>query len=92
MSAEDARMFFTRLETDEELQDRARAVQSGPEAECVSGLIALAAELGLKVTPEDLAAAPPAAARPDDEALRPVVGGFGCDIPGNTEVYTVPLG
>lgn len=83
MSAEDTKAFFARLETDAALQEQAHAMQCRPGDERVLGLCALAAQLGLSVTVEDLedTAAPAAPAQLDDETLGDVVGGS-CGIPG----------
>ena len=84
MSTEDLRTFFARLEQDESLQARARALSGAPDGEREAGLTALAAGLGLQVTAEDLraAAAGPAAAVLDDETLGAVAAGGACDAPG----------
>lgn len=99
MSAEDTQAFFARLEADAALQDKARAVQSGPADERVAGLTALAAELGLNVTAADLqeAGAEAAGEKLSEKALGGVVGGLGCQSPGlgignSWEGPQVPLG
>ena len=80
MSVDDLKAFFEKLESDPGLQERARALAAGEVGERAAGLSALAAEQGLEVTAEDLAAAAadPAVAALDDESLRTVVGGISC--------------
>lgn len=93
MSAEDTNAFFARLEADTTLQERARALQCRPGDERVLGLCALASELGLSVTVEDLnaAAAPDAPMQLDDETLRDVAGGY-CGVSGAAVGPYAPLG
>ena len=83
MPIDDLKAFFAKLETDADLQDKARALQGSTDDKRVAGLCALAAEAGFTVTPEDLssAAAGSAAAELDDQSLRAVVGGV-CSSPG----------
>jgi len=83
MPIDDLKAFFTKLETDAALQDRARALQGSTDDERVAGLCALAADAGFTVTPEDWksAAAGAAVAELDDESLRAVVGGI-CESSG----------
>jgi predicted ribosomally synthesized peptide with nif11-like leader len=85
MPIDDLKAFFTKLETDADLQEQARALQGAADAERVAGLCALATDAGFTVTPEDLrsAAAGTAAAELDDESLRAVVGGL-CGVIGST--------
>ena len=85
MPIDDLKAFFAKLETDADLQAKARALQGSAEDERVTGLCALAADAGFTVTPEDWksAAAGAAAAELDDESLRAVVGG-GCEVTGDT--------
>ena len=80
MSADDLKAFFSRLETDSDLQEKSRALQSHSDAGRVKGLCDLAAACGLAVTAEDLssAAAVPASGELDDRTLAAVVGGV-CD-------------
>jgi hypothetical protein len=80
MSVEDLRTFFARLESDESLQEEARALDAGADEERLAGLCRLAAREGLEVTPEDWRheSVGPAVAALDDERLRDVVGA-GCD-------------
>lgn len=84
MSAEDTQAFFARLEADPALQEKARVIQAGPEDQRVTGLMTLAAELGLHVSAADLQAAGAEIADQHlaDESLGGVVGGAGCISPG----------
>ena len=83
MSIEDLTAFFGRLESDADLRDKAFGLQDAG-AERVDALCRLAKDSGFEVTPEDWQheAAGPAIAALDDESLRKVVGGAGCDSPG----------
>ena len=85
MPIDDLKAFFAKLETDADLQAKARALQGSADEERLAGLCALAADAGVAVTPEDWksAAAGSAAAELDDESLRAVVGGV-CGSPGFT--------
>jgi predicted ribosomally synthesized peptide with nif11-like leader len=75
---DDLKAFFAAIETDTVLQDKARALQSLPEADRLTEFCRLAAEAGFTVSPEDwkTAAAGSAGAELDDESLRAVVGGL----------------
>ena len=77
MSIEDLTAFFGRLESDEDLRDKAVELQDAGGAERVDALCRLAKEYGFEVTPEDWRheAAGPAIAALEDESLRTVVGG-----------------
>ena len=100
MSAEDLRAFFARLEGDAALQERAAALSTASEADRADGLRRLAAELGLDVTADDLAAAAalPGAAALEDEQLKDVAAANGsCSIPGgvagsSSATGMVPMG
>ena len=83
MPIDDLKAFFAKLESDADLQAKARALQGSAADERVAGLCALAADAGFTLTAEDLssAAAGSAAAELDDESLRAVVGGW-CGSPG----------
>ena len=83
MPIDDLKAFFAKLETDADLQAKARALQGSAADERVAGLCALAADAGFTVTAEDLksAAAGSAAAELDDQSLRAVVGGI-CESSG----------
>ena len=83
MPIDDLKAFFAKLETDTDLQAKARVLQGSADDERVTGLCRLAADAGFTVTPEDLqsAAAGSAAAELDDESLRAVVGGL-CEAVG----------
>ena len=84
MSIEDLTAFFGRLESDADLRDKAVELQDAGGAERLDALCRLAKDSGFEVTPEDWQheAAGPAIAALDDESLRKVVGGAGCDSPG----------
>ena len=83
MPIDDLKAFFAKLESDADLQAKARALQGSAADERVAGLCALAADAGFSLTAEDLssAAAGSAAAELDDQSLRAVVGGL-CSSPG----------
>jgi predicted ribosomally synthesized peptide with nif11-like leader len=83
VSIEDLSAFFDKLQSDEDLRDRAFGLQGGGAAHRIDGLCSLAQEHGFDVKPEDWEheAAGPAVAALDDESLRKVVGGA-CDSPG----------
>ena len=78
MPIDDLKAFFAKLETDADLQAKARALQDSTADERVAGLCALAADAGFTVTAEDLKSA---AAELDDQSLRAVVGGI-CESSG----------
>ena len=82
MSAQDLRAFFARLETDPELQERARALSGLAEAERPRALCELAGAQGFEVSDDDLraAAGEAGAAALEDETLRSVVGGISCAV------------
>ena len=85
MSLDDLTAFFTRLQEDPTLQDKARAV-AGSDEDRAAALCNLAADEGFAITPEDLRSeqAAPAIAALDDESLKQVVGGLFCNAPGFT--------
>ena len=82
MSFDDLTAFFLKLQEDDGLQAKARAV-TGSAGERAQGICDLAAAEGYSFTPDELAAeqAKPAVAALDDQTLKEVVGGS-CSIPG----------
>ena len=84
MSIEGLSEFFTRLQEDDALREQAFALEGVEGVERRDGLCRLAAEHGFDVTPADWEheAVGPAVAAFEDDALRDVVGGLGCGIPG----------
>jgi predicted ribosomally synthesized peptide with nif11-like leader len=86
MSIEDLTAFVSMLEGDDTLRERAFALHDAAAGDSIDGLCRLAGERGLDVTPDDWKheAASSAIAALDDESLRRVVGGAGCDAPGYT--------
>ena len=84
MSIEDLSAFFSILEGDDALREQAFALRDAAAGASIDGLCRLAAERGLDVTPDDWKdeAAGSAIAALEDESLRHVVGGAGCDAVG----------
>ncbi len=82
MSLSDLTAFFERLQTDAALQEKTRELFGADDRE--EALCRLAAGEGFDFTVEELRSeqAKPALAGLDDESLKEVVGGIGCDIPG----------
>jgi len=80
MSVDDLHAFFTKLESDESLRQEVIALDAASEEERPEALYALAAREGFDVTEDDWRheSVVPAVAGLEDEALRSVVGGVGC--------------
>lgn len=81
MSIEDLSAFFEKLQSDEDLRQKAVALQDSDDPERLDGLCRLAAENGFQVTPADWEheAAAPAVEALSKNALGEVVGA-GCAI------------
>lgn len=92
MSFDDLTAFFLRLQDDDALQRRVRAL-TGSADERAEGVCALAAAEGYAFTPDELAAeqAKPAVEALDDETLQKVAGGL-CGLPGGVASRPEPLG
>jgi predicted ribosomally synthesized peptide with nif11-like leader len=87
MSREDLSAFFEKLQTDAELQEKARALFGAEDRE--GALCTLAADEGFTFTVEELRAeqAHPSVASLDDDTLKEVVGGF-CGVSGAVSGYS----